>query len=182
MLFIKIVGKYGALSPKDVYEKLKKEKDCTGMVPRFSSAIYEAKNKLRDKGYIEKVKEEKVRAILKEFYGLTEKGKKMFAKLDKFYLPIFEYLPSFEDIPCGECKRVQGCWEDSLKMLNETLVDLLGKTPIYSEDKLKKQFGKPACLDELVFWLNMLRFPKEILKEKFVSILSNLGIDIQKKL
>ena len=180
MLFIKIVGKYGALSPKDVYEKLKKEIGCAGMVPKFSSAIYDAKNKLRDKGYIEKVKEEKVRAILKEFYGLTEKGRKMFVTLERFYLPIFEYIPSFEDIPCEGCKKVQSCWEDTIGMLNETLADLLGKTPIYREDRLKKHFGKPAYLEELVFWLKMRQIPQRVLKEKFISILSDLGIDIQK--
>ena len=180
MLFIKIVGKYGALSPKDVYEKLRKEAGCVGMVPAYSSAIYNAKDSLREKGYIEKVKEEKVKAIPKEFYDLTEKGRQMFAKLDRFYLPLMDCIPSFEDTPCQGCERVRECWEDCFKMLNETLADFQGKTPIYREEMMKELFGKPACLEELVFWLRMLKMPQRILKEKFGPILSDLGIDVQK--
>jgi DNA-binding PadR family transcriptional regulator len=180
MLFIKIVGKYGALSPKDVYEKLRKEAGCVGMAPAYSSAIYNAKNTLREKGYIEKVKEEKVKAISKEFYNLTEKGREMFAKLDRFYLPLIECIPSFEDAPCKGCERTLECWEDGFKMLNETLAEFQGKTPIYREEKMKELFRTPACLAELVFWLRMLKTPQRILKEKFKPILSDLGIDVQK--
>jgi DNA-binding PadR family transcriptional regulator len=178
MLFIKIVGKYGALSPKDVYEKLRKEVGCVGMAPAYSSAIYDAKNSLKKKGYIEKVKEEKVKAITKEFYDLTEKGRQMFAELDRFYLPLIRYIPSFEDMPCKGCARVQECWEEVFKMLNETLADFQRKTPIYQEQKMKELFGKPACLEELIFWLKMLKMPQKILKEKFESILTDLGIDV----
>lgn len=150
------------------------------MAPAYSSAIYEAKNRLREKGYIEKVKEEKVKAIPKEFYDLTGKGRQMYAKLNRFYLPLIEYIPSFEDMPCKECERVRECWEDSFKMLEETLVDFLGKTPIYRKEKMKELFGKPAGLEEMVFWLRMLQMPQKMLKEKFEPILSGLGIDVQK--
>jgi transposase len=65
-------------------------------------------------------------------------------------------------------------------MPNETLAEFQGKTPIYREEKMKELFGIPACLDELVFWLRMLKMPQRILKEKFKPILSELGIDVQK--
>jgi hypothetical protein len=65
-------------------------------------------------------------------------------------------------------------------MLNETLVEFQGKTPMYREEKMKELFGTPACLAELVFWLRMLKIPQRILKEKFKPILSDLGIDVQK--
>jgi DNA-binding PadR family transcriptional regulator len=180
MLFIKIVGKYGALSPKDVYEKLGKEAGCVGMAPAYSSAIYNAKDTLREKGYIEKVKEKKIKAIPKEFYDLTEKGRQTFAKLDRFYLPLIDCIPNFEDTPCKGCKRILECWKDSFKMLKETLSEFQGKTSIYQEEKMKELFGKPACLDEFVFWLRMLKMPQRILKERFKHILSDLGIDVQK--
>ena len=180
MLFIKIVGKYGALSPLDIYEKLKKEAGCVGIAPAYPSTIYDAKNTLRKKGYIKKVKEEKTRAISKEFYDLTEKGREMFAKLDRFYLPLMEFIPLFEDWTCKGCKRTQECWEKGFKILNETLAEFQGKTPTYREEKMKELFGKPACLAELVYWLRMLKMPQRILEEKFKSILSELGIDVQK--
>jgi DNA-binding PadR family transcriptional regulator len=180
MLFVKMVGKYGALSPIDIYRKLKKEKGCIGLVPTYPQAIYEAKNRLRKWGYIEKVKEKKVKAIPEEFYDLTEKGRQKFAELDRFYLPLIAYIPNFEDVPCEECNRFQECWENSFKILNETFGDLFGRTPIYQKDKIKERFRKPTRLEELTFWLRMLKIPQKILKEKFEPILTELGIDVER--
>jgi len=179
MLFIKMLGKYGILSPIDIYRKLKEEEGCVGLVPTYPQAVYAAKDRLREKGYIKKVKEKRVRAILKEFYDLTDKGKQKFAELDRLYLPLIEYIPSFESTICEECNRHQECWEDGFKILNETFGDMFGKAPIYQKRRMKERFEKPIGLMELNFWLRMLRMPQRILKEKFEPILTDLGVNVQ---
>lgn len=184
MLFIKMLGKYGTLSPIDIHKKLKKEKGCIGLVPKYRSAIYDAKNSLREDGYIKKVKEEKVKAMMKEFYGLTEKGREKYAEISRLYLPLIGYIFPFEEIDCEECKENEReeCWENGFKILNETFGDLFGETLRYPKQRMKERFEKPIGLMELNFWLRMLRMPQRILKEKFEPILAELEINVQEML
>ena len=181
MLFIKMLGEYGPLSPIDIHKKLKKEKGCIRLVPKYRSAIYDAKNRLKEEGYIKKVKEEKVRAMIKEFYDLTEKGRKKYAEISRLYLPLIGYIFSFEEVDCEKCKEDnrKECWEDGFKILNETFGDLFGKTLRYPKQRIKEKFEKPIELMELNFWLRMLKMPQRILKEKFEPILTELGINVQ---
>jgi len=176
-----MVGKYGTLSPIDIHKKLKKEKGCIGLVPKYPQAIYDAKNRLKKEGYIKKVKEEKVKAMIKEFYDLTEKGRKKYAEISRLYLPLMGYIFSFEEADCDKCEEDdrKECWEDGFKILDETFGDLFGKTPMYQKQRIKEGFEKPIGLMELNFWLRMLKTPQRTLMEKFEPILTELGINIQ---
>ena len=181
MLFIKMLGKYGILSPIDIHKKLREEKGCIGLVPKYPSAIYDAKNRLKEEGYIKKVREQKVKAMTKEFYDLTEKGRKKYAEISRLYLPLIGYIFSFEEVDCEKCNENnrKECWEDGFKILNETFGDLLGKTLRYPKQRIREKFEKPIGLMEFNFWLWMLRMPQRMLKEKFEPILTDLGVNVQ---
>jgi len=181
MLFIKMLGKYGILSPIDIHKKLREEKGCIGLVPKYPSAIYDAKNRLKEEGYIKKVREQKVKAMTKEFYDLTEKGRKKYAEISRLYLPLIGYIFSFEEVDCEKCNENnrKECWEDGFKILNETFGDLFGKTLRYPKQRIREKFEKPIGLMEFNFWLWMLRIPQRMLKEKFEPILTDLGVDVQ---
>jgi DNA-binding PadR family transcriptional regulator len=181
---IVLLGKHRILSGKRLIELAKKETECSKKVlPKVESSFYERLRKIEKEGFVELVEEKRIRGTLERFYSLTPKGKNAFDELYDLF-KIDEMVPDFlaQQQICPTCNEetVRDCWEIYSKDLDIALQDIpaVRRESQRIQPPLKEEFKTPGDLHEFVFWLQMLKLPRNRLKKKFADQLKRWGLEI----
>ena len=182
---ILVLGKHDRLSGKQIYEEVKKEKECSKLVlPTYGASYYKYLAEIEKSGFIRQVEEKRVRGTLERFYSLTQKGKNAFSEIRDTFV-IEDTIPSFIEIQrsCIKCDpaKVEECWNiysKELEVVFRDIHDVYPKSHSGPLSLLKQEFKTPGHLREFTFWLLMLKLPKKRLEDKFANQMKRLGLEI----
>lgn len=181
---ILVLGKHDRLSGKQIYDEVKKEKECSKLIlPKYGASYYKYLAEIEKDGFIKQVEERRVRGTLERFYSLTQKGKDAFSEIRDTF-PIEDMIPFAEQDLCQDCdaNQIEKCWDINSKDLEVVLRDMrdvFPKSHPIRLDLLKQEFKTPGCLREFIFWLLMLKLPKKRLEKKFANQMKQLGLEMK---
>ena len=181
LLVVYTLGKSGnSLSGKEIYQRV--QEVMPEYLPLAISSIYHALGKLNAKDLAKIVKEIPVRGTMMRKHSLTPRGREIYDNI-KSRFPLLDYLPDFDAVSekCVECEEVEECWSRLLLRLDRLLKTRWGIKLGYPKNQLKKKLGKPMNLQELIYWLEMLKIPREVLKQKFQDVLDVLTISMDEQ-